>query len=200
MPVAETKAPALGQALGEWAAGTGDCRGACVLENKGIVPWGEAGGPWQPTRGHCQGRRWMWMAISACGLNWVPICAALGTLLGSKMARGRRGARQILSKHLGPLGGHSSESPCWGLQHGPPSAPLGCRTGAPTGSEVAALQVPPHPALWALRPSKCQLAFPQNKGWYFSSAFRGDSPSPSPGEPPPGPVTGVSRDHGNVFS
>lgn len=53
----------------------------------------------------------------------------------------------MLSKHLGPLGGHSPESPCWGLQHGPPSAPLGCRTGAPTGSEVAALCVPPHPAL-----------------------------------------------------
>lgn len=48
MPVAETKAPALGQALGEWAAGAAHRRGACVLENKGIVPWGEAGGPWQP--------------------------------------------------------------------------------------------------------------------------------------------------------
>lgn len=40
---------------------------------------------------------------------------------------------------------------------------------------------PPPPFVLALWPSKCQLAFPPNKGWYFSSVLRGDFPlSPSP--------------------
>lgn len=48
MPVAETKAPALGPALGEWAAGAAEHRGACVLENKVLSPGVRLGDPGSP--------------------------------------------------------------------------------------------------------------------------------------------------------
>lgn len=59
----------------------------------------------------------------------------------------------------------------------------GYRTGSLAGSgrRLISSALPALPCVLALWPSKCQLAFPPNKGWYFSSVLGGDFPlAPSP--------------------
>lgn len=63
----------------------------------------------------------------------------------------------------------------------PPAHPWGAEQGLLQGSRWQHPgPLPTLPFVWALQPSKCQLAFPQNKGWRVSSAFRGDFPQPPP--------------------
>lgn len=103
----------------------------------------------------------------------------------------------------------SSDSPCQ-IVAGSSDPPRNIdRTRVVTGFGCLELLTPPHPALLlAPWPSKCQLASPQIRAGISPLSLEGIPPPPPHTHTDPHPrcvstwvpVTGVSRDHRNVFS